>query len=66
MRRLFQTIAMLLTVATAAGGAVAVGDNFDPPAVEAEGEWINWLIAAVFLAAFCVLAFKKSKRTHLD
>lgn len=69
MGKAWKLIVVLWAVVVGAGrawGQVVDAYNNDVPIVDAKGGWFNWLIAAVFLIAMSVVAFKHSKRTHLD
>lgn len=40
---------------------------YDPPKIESSGgAIISWIYVVVGLAGVCVVAFKNSRRTHLD
>ena len=54
---------LILLVATCAAWA---GDGFEPPEIKKADNWYVLAIAAVALAGICVVAFKNSKKTHLD
>ena len=53
-------------VIAAVGAAAWAEDGFEPPEIESTTHWYAIVAAVVALLAICVLAFKNSKRTHLD
>ena len=54
---------LILLVMTCAASA---GDGFKPPEIKKADYWYALAVAAAALAGICVVAFKNSKRTHLD
>jgi len=69
MRKLWLTAIVLLATCVLTGAALGAGDGFQAPknwATKGEGVWLQWAALLVFAAGVGVLAFKKSKRTHLD
>ena len=53
-------------ILSAATGAAWAGDGFEPPEIKNVDYWYALAVAAAALAGICVVAFKNSKRTHLD
>lgn len=66
MGKAFKMMTVLLSVVAFTGRAWGADNGYVPPPVEADGNWVNWLMAGVFLVVFCAVTFKNSKRTHLD
>ena len=46
--------------------ALAASDGFEPPVIKKGDYWYALAVALVALAGICVVAFKSSKKTHLD
>ena len=42
------------------------GDGFEPPVVEKAMPWLAIAVSAIAVLAIAVVAFKSSRRTHLD
>ena len=55
-----------LIVLAATCAAWATGDGFEPPKIEKGDYWSALAVVAVALTGICVVAFKSSKKTHLD
>jgi hypothetical protein len=66
MKKSWQTLIACIGVLALTGAAWAAGDEFNAPEIQAKGGWVNWLIAVVFFFTLYGVAFKNSKRTHLD
>ena len=66
MRKTWQTLIAWVWGLALVGSAWAANDGFNAPEVQGKGGWQNWLIAAAFFFTLYGVAFKKSKRTHLD
>ncbi|MDY7009815.1 MAG: hypothetical protein SVV80_03595 [Planctomycetota bacterium] len=49
-----------------ATGAASASDGFEPPEIKSGNYWYAAAVAIVALAGICVVAFKSSKKTHLD
>jgi len=49
----------------AAAGALSAAP-YDPPKIEASVGLISWIYVLVGLAGICTVAFKNSRRTHLN
>jgi len=62
---LFIVIALLAVMLLPVAG-YAEEDGYVAPSVEPQRPWPAIAISAVFLCAVCGIAFKNSKRTHLD
>jgi len=58
--------ASLACLVIAAGVAAALGSDGKAPALEPQTPWMAILYTVAALAAICVVAFKRSGRTHLD
>lgn len=63
---LHRTVAAALAMASFGAIAAAADDAFKATPREPSHDWIAVLYALVALAGICVVAFKNSKRTHLD
>ncbi len=63
-----KAIVTLWTALVLAGAALVAraGDGYDIPTTERKVDWIAIAIAVVALVAVSALAFKNSKRSHLD
>ncbi len=52
---------------TALASTVALAeDGYAPPEAKKSGSWVALLVAVVAALAIAVVAFKSSRRTHLD
>ena len=59
---------LFLTIVTASAlpAAALAADGYEPPEREYSPPWMAILYAVIFAAAVAAVAFKNSKRTHLD
>ena len=64
---------MLAVAVMAAGAQVALGqygqygyNPYVPPVTEPGVRWTACVLSLVFVAAISIVAFKNSRRTHLD
>ena len=56
----------LTALLAAAPAALAEGDGFEVPEIESSGLPVPICVAIVAVLAIAAVAFKNSKRTHLD
>ena len=67
MFRSIFVVSVLMTLAFSQKSAGAASDNFaSPPVVETGFPMYTILYTAVGVVLVCIVAFKKSGRTHLD
>jgi len=66
MRATPWTGCVLVTLWAWSRQALAVSDTFTVPTAESPTPWGAIVYLLVALAGICVVAFKHSKRTHLD
>jgi len=59
-------LAWIALVVMAMRAAAWAGDGFEPPDIQKARNWYAIVAAVVAALAVCVIAFKNSKRTHLD
>ncbi len=57
---------LLLITTTASDFALALSDGYESPELKDEAPWTAILYLVVALAGICIVAFKNSRRTHLD
>ncbi len=55
-----------LAAVAVSSAALGASDGFEAPDVEPSGTWFTYLCTIVFIVAIATVAFKSSKRTHLD
>ena len=63
--RIISCIGAIGVLLTSAGPLLAL-DKYQPPKLEASWGGISWLYFSVGLIGICAVAFKNSRRTHLQ
>ena len=66
MRRLFWTAVSAVVSLTVLVTPLLAARADRPPTVESKPPWLAIVFSFVFTVAVCVVAFKNSRRTHLD